>query len=350
MTLTGRTSLHPDYDKAFIEAFNALKMYKLSTVPVDLNKILSALRNVNICSYTKFCNNRSITLDEAIEHLGSDLGAITKHPKKDRYIIYYNDTKNKEGLDRFTIAHELGHYFLKHLFIDGRILRKGFSDEDYNDLEKEVNSFARNLLSPLPLADLVLKDYEIHNGNIYRLINIFNISYEAAQWRIWFSTWDRYKVREDHIKFFNDFTFDCGRYCNICSSISVDTNFCEICGNSLKTNSTLFDYDTYFLTKDDIVIFEETYIKRCVVCDNEEIEFQHDYCFICGSDLKNNCSNIDCEVHILGDSLKKSARYCHKCGHKSSFFQVGLLQNWDYIEPPDLFDIDEYVNEDDLPF
>jgi len=58
----------------------------------------------------------------------------------DKYIIYYNDDPAiPAARKRFTIAHELGHYVLKHK-VDG--------DKE----EREANCFARNLLAPRLLA------------------------------------------------------------------------------------------------------------------------------------------------------------------------------------------------------
>jgi len=76
----------------------------------------------------------------------------------DAFGIIYSARFSSEGFRRFTVAHELGHYFLEghaqHLFGEGQALHQsesGFtSDERY---EREADAFAAGLLMPRHLFE-----------------------------------------------------------------------------------------------------------------------------------------------------------------------------------------------------
>lgn len=69
------------------------------------------------------------------------------------FSIFYNDSIASEGFRRFTVGHELGHYFLdghyKHIFADGKtrhVSESGYSSDD--PFEREADAFAASLLMP----------------------------------------------------------------------------------------------------------------------------------------------------------------------------------------------------------
>src|SRR5205823_4215324 len=67
---------------------------------------------------------------------------------------------------RFTIAHELGHYILHQDYVKDEskykvLLRRPLQDLDYTKEEKEANCFAANLLVP---NDLFKKYKDVPNG------------------------------------------------------------------------------------------------------------------------------------------------------------------------------------------
>lgn len=67
-------------------------------------------------------------------------------------IVYRDDLPDPERL-RFPLCHELGHIFMNHyrdypdLMEDGRVPDSG--------LEAEADAFARNLLAPVPVVDVI---------------------------------------------------------------------------------------------------------------------------------------------------------------------------------------------------
>lgn len=89
----------------------------------------------------------------------------------DKLYIVYADEQSPQRC-RFTIAHELGHIFLGHLFkADGN----GFLITD--DAEHSANVFARDLLAPA----CVLHEMQVINAAA--IANLCDISLEAATYR-----------------------------------------------------------------------------------------------------------------------------------------------------------------------
>ena len=110
-------------------------------------------------------------------------GRIT--PKTDNsFTIYYKNSESDEE-KRFTIAHELGHFFLhihepdgkiKKEYCDSPLYRRGFSTE-----ETEANEFASALLMPKTVfLDYVLKNKKDGYINIDDVAKHFSVSRSAA--------------------------------------------------------------------------------------------------------------------------------------------------------------------------
>jgi len=77
---------------------------------------------------------------------------------RDKFVIYTNKSEH-ENRQRFTIAHELSHYILhKPLIGDGieedTLYRSKLSD----NIEKEANQFAADILMPFRLIDKIMQD------------------------------------------------------------------------------------------------------------------------------------------------------------------------------------------------
>lgn len=81
--------------------------------------------------------------------------------------------------DRFTIAHELGHYFLHYLHPkreDGAAFGRG----ERNDVETQANVFASSLLMP---AESFRKVYARHGGDSYAVARALEVSPAAVEVR-----------------------------------------------------------------------------------------------------------------------------------------------------------------------
>lgn len=108
-------------------------------------------------------------------------------------IIGYNPSEAKVR-QRFTIAHELGHYELhrgqKDLFIDKKFIvefRNRRSSTGEIKKEQEANAFAAAILMPdkLLLKEIKNHNYDLNDEDSMRdLARIFNVSISAITFRI----------------------------------------------------------------------------------------------------------------------------------------------------------------------
>lgn len=93
-----------------------------------------------------------IAKDHGITILQSELSEISGALRKegDKWVIYVNST-DSERRKLFTIAHELGHYFvhkdLCNEFVDGQLISRN-DQQKYAVNELEANEFAGNLIMP----------------------------------------------------------------------------------------------------------------------------------------------------------------------------------------------------------
>lgn len=153
-----------------------LSRARISTPAVDVEKVAS------ICKIE--IKKRSY------DQKGNLSGVLIRH--QDKTIMGVN-SKDHMHRQRFTIAHEIGHYLLhegENMFID-KIYRVNFRDsrsssgEDKREIE--ANSFAANLLIPAEflLKDLNRKEVDILNpADIQRLANRYNVSPQAMSLRL----------------------------------------------------------------------------------------------------------------------------------------------------------------------
>ena len=96
--------------------------------------------------------------------------------------------------DFFTIAHELGHYFLHKDWIEKgkyEILMRNTSFRTGNSLEKiEANTFAVHLLVP----DFMLNKYK-KVSSFYELSILFGVSQPVIKFRVEQGRWKIIKVK-----------------------------------------------------------------------------------------------------------------------------------------------------------
>lgn len=142
-------------------------MYK---IPVDVIKIANA-NDIKVYEGD---------LDKKIS------GAIRYNRKEERFEILVN--KNDAGVrQRFTIAHEIGHYFLhrdhiksEELHIDTILYRTDKeSKEEIKEREKEVDYFAGALLMNKTLLEKLRSE-----NTITELAEIFDVSVSAMTVRL----------------------------------------------------------------------------------------------------------------------------------------------------------------------
>lgn len=167
---------------------------------IDFTKIDSKskalLKEAKIQDFTK-----SIDLEKIIDHFNIALeksdpgdddisGAILRRPNKTT--IYVNSSHSDER-QRFTIAHELGHYVLhknNDSFVDGKrtqlLLRS--SNGEKSKMEVEANSFAASLLMPksglIENFDRLKRENKSDSEIIEELSSIYSVSMQAMGYRL----------------------------------------------------------------------------------------------------------------------------------------------------------------------
>lgn len=163
--LKGSIMKNPNYALAKQKAFKTLEENSIINPPIIAQKI---------------CENYGIKVifgtfkDEKVSGM-MDFKSNT---------IYVNDLEAYTR-NNFTIAHELGHYFLhRDLYLECPdkyevLYRTPINYFENSDIEKEANTFAANLLVPKKILD---EYYEI--ATIQSLAKLFVVSEEVIGFRL----------------------------------------------------------------------------------------------------------------------------------------------------------------------
>jgi len=380
MTLTKYNTIpkHPRYGLTRSMVAETLLKYADNKIPINLTNIIKCFNNIELRCYSWYQRVMQVDKNYIIEKLTkSEDGGLLKISDdlgNEEYMILYENLKPL-GRKRFTIAHELGHYLLKHhQLIENTVISRGeLSDNEYDVLEKEANYFARMLLVPLPLIIYIAKKWgpisEEHLMDIFKISHAvsFNvISHIIKLQRRGFllineSIVDKYKNSLNRFININ--------ICNNCHSEFVFDNpsYCPICGSNKIIHIKSINYFPYleyersnYMIYSGIEVNENSKAIVCPVCGNEEPS-EGEYCPICGEYLVNRCTNHACpkgeNQDGFGAFLPGNARYCTYCGCPSTFLTNKLLVPWQ-VEKQEL-EANEYkaeaalsfeINDDDIPF
>jgi len=128
----------------------------------------------------KIANENGIEVKNAIFKSEKICGIL--HEKDGKTTIYVNkhDSNNRK---RFSIAHELGHYFLHHFDGDDTLVVELRTNDGNNrdpQKEKEANCFAAALLMNEVLVKSVWNDLK----SVRAVAEIFQVSYESMSYRL----------------------------------------------------------------------------------------------------------------------------------------------------------------------
>lgn len=349
-----------NYSQAVINSVTVLRDYNYNEVPINLEILLRELkRTITICSYSDFSIKHGLTINDICDYFESELGACAYNRNSEKYVIFYNDTKNNIGLKRFTIAHELGHIFLNHhnKAETNIMMRKGISDQKYKIFENEANCFARNLLAPYHLVSLITRiDFDVSktpkfsNDILQDLIKAFNISYDAAITRIKFYPNDGYYIKDEFKDYFSNYKIHYGYFCLNCKNAEdKPTKFCRICG---KKNIIFVKGTNRVYYNDGVTTDDDLKVTICPICDNEEISVEANFCRICGTTLYNMCEGHRYEdedgrfLDFVKHKNSSNARFCETCGEQTEFYKKDALCHYKNFGKDD----EESSDIDDLPF
>lgn len=360
-TMTFSQQTKPDYGLAQLVAYETVRSCNQKRLPLSIKKLIRSIPNLHIQKYSKFAKSRNLTLEETFELLDSEEGCLWMR-SDGQYIILYNDAVDNTGRIRFTLAHELGHYLLKHNEKSKKTLlaRYSLTSEEYDIFEKEANYFAKRLLAPIPLVDLYVASW----SRIYPecIEFAFDISYTVANYII--NDLHRRQRNANIVSEGHPLTHNFIDYINVDSSSQICKNchspqpathiFCAFCGSNEMIKSTAKNYTSYFLERKKVMIYskietnnEGTPIK-CPKCEAENLDDTFQHCPYCATYLHNVClgkeedkyintPDGDVELNIAeryerngcsNGYLDGGFRYCPSCGAETSFNEQGLLNNW----------------------
>ncbi len=313
------------YDYCYKKSCEFLEQYNISSYPVEPLDIIRH-EDYGLLPYSSLMQEYNCSLTTVCCCMLSIDGLTIW--EDGNYSIAYNDLAGSSERIRFTLMHELGHIYLHHLldFEKTTLLRTtDISSYENRVLENEANAFARNVLAPVSMV-LRLNDKVPENVSTK-----FGITYKAAKTRL-----DLLQIDCQHV----DELGLMGRMRNIFNNFYNKTEctnchaafpkryrtYCPICGctNTLKWGDGRMEYTEYKTNN-------EGFLEKCIRCDNQKLI--GNFCHICGAPVKNFCSNYydaEDDYHTCRHSepLLGNARFCPDCGSKSTFYQNGILVDW----------------------
>lgn len=144
-------------------------------LPVNLNKIIIN-NNWKVVTYDKLktLNNKEYN------NLMLNNSGFAELSSNGEYIIFYDSSK-PITMQRFTIAHEIGHILLHHFHRPSQTM------------EKEANMFAARLLMPMSIL------YECKIKSPEDIAQLCNVSLISSKYR-----YDRFLIVKERKKFYTD--------------------------------------------------------------------------------------------------------------------------------------------------
>ncbi|WP_159458294.1 ImmA/IrrE family metallo-endopeptidase [Listeria sp. ILCC792] len=359
------TTYKPDFEKAEKKAYEVILDSGLRKTPVNLKKIINSIDNLTLLSYKKFGKLRGLSKNEVKQWTQSEEGCLWYCKEDDQYILLYNNAVTHIGRKRFTLAHELGHYFLKHNERSERSLlsRNALSPSEIDAFEKEANLFARKLLAPLPIVDLLLDNLTKISQDV--IMQVFDVSFTVSGIVI-----KDLKRRAEHgisrtphriANHFKKDIYSLTHYfqCSRCGNSDFKrSECCRICGGTEYVENSISLETLGSKYKSDLINWEGGFkrmiykkietdangrVYKCPTCENEKLDATQNNCQVCNTYLYNQCSGLsdtdfaaakysalDAVAENLGCGKKLSgdARFC-SCGKMSTFFLDNVLPSWE---------------------
>lgn len=161
MTEARKTEIQNVVEKVF-------QQYGITKTPYKFIKVICQNENISLIPVPGFSDD----IEAWIENIDG------------RYDILYNQNKIEER-QNFTLAHELGHYFLQHLKQGSLVDNEESLTKNNDEKECEANYFASNFLLP---KDLIRKEF-FRIINYSRRIKKAKIPLDISQNGYQFSNW-----------------------------------------------------------------------------------------------------------------------------------------------------------------
>ena len=216
----------PDFHRAVHYACAVCADLQVSRLPVD-PFMLAQSAGITLCPFSSAMGSPGFFPQDLAHRLQMSCAVTLTYPA---FSIVYRDDLAGSGRLRFALAHELGHLFMNHYRdYPGRMFPGSPAD---SSLEAEADAFARNLLAPVPLVDVIR-----YNRPRQARAEVFGLSRRDWVSRLDALDADRSFVDEDMantlICLFHDYLL--GRRCLSCgrrfkADGESETDVCPDCG------------------------------------------------------------------------------------------------------------------------
>lgn len=179
-----------NYKLAIKRSLDLLSYCNINSFPVSPEHIITHL-GWDSKKYSFFSKSFNCSISNVSETFKTS-DACTNKIRGLPMILYNDSISNTKQRIRFNIAHEIGHNVLGHNAPNVKwALAYGDNGQPnktlYEELEKETNCFARNLLCPVSIIGNIRDTISIST-----LSSIFDISKDAARKRNIFLRYDAY--------------------------------------------------------------------------------------------------------------------------------------------------------------
>lgn len=320
----------------------------------------------------RFCKN--LTIDQLPFPTSSICGILYKGEKTTSIALNSN---RDPFMQNFDCMHELIHYFFHDIsFCQLMCSEKTILQDKY--IEWQANEGAAQFLIPYQLFIPKYIELEKKYAHSYwgteteeELAKFFNVSVGVISNRIKNLENEiiQYKQHSDIKKItliskqkiiqwgLNKYKLK-KLYCIQCLSPLKDNDlYCPICGNCLLQDNKFINIHKregsgFMKYNDGIKIDSKSKARECPICQNEELE-NGEYCKICGTYIINKCAAKELDINgneyfTCNQLAEGNARFCIKCGHKTTFFENDLLKNWKNTNS--IFTLNDEITDDKLPF
>jgi Zn-dependent peptidase ImmA (M78 family) len=151
------------------KSWRLLQEHRLETAPVDVHRLAEEL-----------------DLDLSFEPMEDDVSAMLLIEDGEGHIVV--NKSHHANRQRFSIAHEIGHFLLHakgdQLFVDRSFYRNQASSVGESRQEVEANAFAASLLMPSKLVKEDLPDDDDPELYVARLASTYAVSELAMTYRL----------------------------------------------------------------------------------------------------------------------------------------------------------------------
>lgn len=322
------------HGKVMVQANNLFIQESINSFPINPFHIIKN-NKWGLVTYSELAQEHGVMVEDIVSAFQSEDGYTIYDGSN--YTIAYNDTIPIVGRIRFTLMHEIGHIYLNHLidFDETILLRSTLTEAKYKVLENEANAFARNVMSPVMVVQGLNIKY------IREVMKYFEISKSAAKVRLEALKQDYLRLtgkfirfQQEHFHIFIHSTLH-SKTCLECrvSFAYESSNFCPNCGSSNLTKQKRGD--DYMVKYAGIAVDSNGKALICPRCQNDELDYQGEFCKICGINIVNRCEDVYnnrgyLEAEGCKSILDGNSRYCTHCGNPSSFLENGHLKAWNY--------------------